>query len=65
MPKLYPVGLVLGTYIICQNEIGMYLIDQHAAKERINYEMYKKQMGNPKQEKIAMLFPLTIGLMYG
>ena len=60
MPELYPVGLVHGTYIICQNEKGMYLIDQHAAKERINYEIFKKELGNPKKEKISMLFPLTL-----
>ncbi|HOP65842.1 MAG TPA: DNA mismatch repair endonuclease MutL, partial [Bacilli bacterium] len=29
--KIFPVALVLGTYIICQNEKGIYLIDQHAA----------------------------------
>ena len=39
LPELYPVGLVHGTYIICQNEKGMYMIDQHAAKERVNYEL--------------------------
>ena len=60
MPELYPVGLVHGTYIICQNEKGMYLIDQHAAKERINYEIFKKELGNPKNNKISMLFPLTL-----
>ncbi len=60
LPEMYPVGLVHGTYIICQNEIGMYMIDQHAAKERINYEKFKKELGNPKTNKIAMLFPLTI-----
>ena len=60
MPELYPVGLVHGTYIICQNEKGMYLIDQHAAKERINYEIFKKELGNPKKNKISMLFPLTL-----
>lgn len=60
LPEMYPVGLVHGTYIICQNEIGMYMIDQHAAKERINYEKFKKELGNPKTDKIAMLFPLTI-----
>ena len=38
LPELYPVGLVLGTYIVCENERGIYLIDQHAAQERINYE---------------------------
>ncbi len=59
MPELYPVGLVHGTYIICQNEKGMYMIDQHAAKERINYELFKKQMGNPNVESTALLFPMT------
>ena len=60
MPLFYPVGQVLGTYIICQNELGMYLIDQHAAKERVNYEIYKEKLGNPKESSTAMLFPLTM-----
>lgn len=62
LPDLYPVGLVHGTYIICQNDLGMYLIDQHAAKERVNYEMYKKKLGNPKEGSISLLFPFTIEL---
>lgn len=60
LPELYPVGLVHGTYIICQNELGMYLIDQHAAKERVNYEYYKKKLGNPTNDSIQLLFPFTI-----
>ena len=59
LPELYPVGIVHGTYIVCQNDNGMYLIDQHAAKERCNYEYYKKKFGNPEKENIAMLFPFT------
>lgn len=62
LPDLYPVGLVHGTYIICQNDLGMYLIDQHAAKERVNYEMYKKKLGNPKKESTSLLFPFTLEL---
>jgi len=62
LPELYPVGLVHGTYIICQNELGMYLIDQHAAKERINYELFKEKLNNPTKENIPMLLPLTIEL---
>jgi len=62
LPEIYPVGLVHGTYIICQNELGMYLIDQHAAKERINYEFYKRKLGNPTNDSIQMLFPITIEL---
>ena len=60
MPVMYPIGLVHGTYIIAQNDIGMYIIDQHAAKERINYEMVKEKLNNPKKESISMMFPLTI-----
>ena len=60
LPEIYPVGLVHGTYIICQNEQGMYLIDQHAAKERINYELFKEKLNNPKTDSIPLLFPLTI-----
>lgn len=62
LPELYPVGLVHGTYIICQNEKGMYIIDQHAAKERCNYEKFKKMMGTTTGNSIQMLFPLTIEL---
>ena len=60
MPVMYPIGLVHGTYIICQNEIGMYIIDQHAAKERINYEIVKEKLNSKKKESISMMFPLTI-----
>ena len=60
MPNMYPIGLVHGTYIICQNEIGMYIIDQHAAKERINYETIKEKLNNPKVESMPMMFPLTL-----
>ena len=59
-PKIYPVGQVLGTYIVCHNEKGMYLIDQHAAAERYNYEKYKKAMSDPKHETISMLFPMNL-----
>ena len=62
MPEMYPVGLVHGTYIICQNEKGMYIIDQHAAKERCNYEKFKKEMGRPNVSSIALLFPIIIEL---
>lgn len=60
LPEMYPVGLVHGTYIICQNEEGMYLIDQHAAKERVNYEYYMEVFGNPKEGSTPLLFPLTL-----
>ena len=60
IPELYPIGLVWGTFIICQNEKGMYLIDEHAAKERVNYEIFKEKMNNPDHKKNSLLIPITI-----
>ena len=62
LPELYPIGLALGTYIICQNELGVYLIDEHAAQERINYEKYSYMLANPNNNTIKPLFPIIIEL---
>ena len=62
LPELYPVGLLHGTYIVCENEDGFYLIDQHAAKERINYEKYKYILGHPNNNTISPLIPIIIEL---
>ena len=62
LPELYPVGLALGTYIICQNEKGIYLIDQHAAQERINYEKVSYLLANPNKNTISSLVPFVIEL---
>ena len=59
---LYPVGLALGTYIIAQNEEGVYLIDQHAAQERINYDKYLKALKSKEISTVAPLFPINIEL---
>lgn len=58
--KMYPVGVVHGTYIIAENEDGMYLIDQHAANERINYEYYLKELSNPDAVVMDLLVPITL-----
>lgn len=62
MPEMYPTGLVHGTYIVLENENGMYLMDLHAAKERCNYERFKEAMGKPNIASVSMLFPITIEL---
>ena len=60
--KLYPVGQVHGTYIICENEDGMYIVDQHAAHERVNYEMITKRYQDEEVTYTDMLVPLSIEL---
>lgn len=62
LPELYPVGLLLGTYIVCENELGIYLIDQHAAKERVNYEKVSYELSHPNGNTISPLVPIVIEL---
>lgn len=62
LPELYPIGLALGTYIVCENERGIYLIDQHAAQERINYEKNSHLLAHPNNDVISPLIPMIIEL---
>ena len=59
---MHPVGIALATYIIAENEDGMYLIDQHAAQERINYEKYLKAMSSEDRHTMPLLVPINIEL---
>src|SRR5699024_3399157 len=59
IPMMYPIGQLQGTYILAQNENGLYMIDQHAAQERIKYEFFKKKLGNPINEWQQLLMTLT------
>ena len=58
---MIPRGVVLLTYIVAENEDGMYLIDQHAAAERINYEKVLKEM-KEKKPPVDLLIPIKIEL---
>lgn len=60
IPYLEYCGSVHGTYLIFQNEEGMYLMDQHAAAERINYEYYLEVLKNPTNASSLMLIPLHL-----
>ncbi len=60
IPPLYPIGQMHGTYILAQNEKGLYLIDQHAAQERIKYEFFKEKVGQVEPEVQELLIPLTL-----
>lgn len=59
-PELSMIGQMHGTYLIAQNETGLYLIDQHAAHERINYEYYFEKFGQPADASQQLLVPMTL-----
>ena len=64
LKKLYleVIGSIHGTFIVAQNDEGMYLIDQHAAHERVNYEKVLKALEEKEVHTMAMLFPISIEL---
>ena len=60
LPYFEYIGQLSGTYLLFQNEEGLYLVDQHAAQERINYEYYYEQLANPVKESTPLLIPINL-----
>jgi DNA mismatch repair protein MutL len=65
LPELFVIGIVMDTYIICENpeKTCMFMIDQHAAHERINYEKFLNQY-NSREILIQEIVPEVINLSY-
>lgn len=57
--SLEPLAQLHGTYIVAQNVDGLYLIDQHAAQERIHYERFRKLLSVPSQSGQMLVIPYT------
>lgn len=57
---LHPIGLAMGTYLFASDEECVYMIDIHAANERINYEKLLNDLKESVVHKTSMLFPITI-----
>lgn len=64
IPTLYPIGQLHGTYILAQNENGLYMIDQHAAQERIKYEYFKHKVGEVGNNLQDLLVPITLNYAF-
>lgn len=58
------IGQMHGNYILCENTDGLYIIDQHAAEERSNYEKYNALLESDKQDYIDLLIPFTIDVTH-
>lgn len=59
---LHPIGLAMGTYLFATDEENVYMIDIHAANERINYEKLLNALKEKEVSKISTLFPINIEL---
>jgi len=62
LPLLRVVGQVGQTYIVAEGPQGMYLIDQHAAHERILYEQMMAEQAKNSVASQTLLEPLTVEL---
>lgn len=62
VPAMRVLGQVGGTYIIAEGPSGVFLIDQHAAHERVMYERIMRQMTTNSVDRQPLLDPLVIEL---
>jgi DNA mismatch repair protein MutL len=60
-PDLLPLGQLLPTYILCQGHEGLYIIDQHAAHERVLYDYYYQQQEREHDSQM-LLVPVVLEL---
>lgn len=59
-PDLTYLGQLHGTYLLAQASDGLYIVDQHAAQERINYEHYRQAIGEVSDDQQTFLEPLVL-----
>ena len=62
LPILRVLGQMARTYIVAEGPEGMYLIDQHAAHERVIFDRIRKDKGGDGVEVQLLLDPVTIEL---
>ena len=56
-PELEYFGQMHGTYLFAQGKTGLYIIDQHAAQERVKYEYYREKIGQVDNSAQQLLVP--------
>lgn len=61
--RLRPVGQALGMYIVADDGENLYIIDQHAAHERVLYERFRARMMSEEVATVPLLTPLTLELV--
>lgn len=61
-PELTFLAQLHATYLLCQAEDGMYIVDQHAAQERFRYEYWREKIGEVSMDQQILLAPLLFDL---
>lgn len=56
-PQLEYFGQMHGTYLFAQGKEGLYIVDQHAAQERVKYEEYRQSIGEVSGDQQQLLVP--------
>ncbi|MFC6253241.1 DNA mismatch repair endonuclease MutL [Secundilactobacillus hailunensis] len=59
-PNLIYIGQFHGTYLLAQSDEGLYILDQHAAQERVNYEYYRQAIGEVSADQQRLLVPIVL-----
>ncbi|KRQ87025.1 DNA mismatch repair protein MutL [Caloramator mitchellensis] len=62
LPRLAVVGQIHFMYIIAEGEEDMFIIDQHAAHERVLYEKYLSEFSDAKIQSQTLLTPIIVEL---
>lgn len=57
--ELYYIGQLHGTYLLAQNDEGLFIVDQHAAMERVEYEKNYELLGSVEAHRVEPLLPLV------
>ena len=64
-PALKVVGQVKLTYIVAEGPEGMFLVDQHAAHERVLFDRLRRDAAQPSPLSQPLLEPVTVELTPG
>lgn len=59
-PALRYIGQLHNTFLLAEGEDGFYILDQHAAQERIKYEYYRERIGEVSNDAQNLLVPLVL-----
>ena len=58
--ELYYIGQLHGTYLLAQNEEGLFIVDQHAAMERVQYKKNYQLLQDVNGDCIELLIPIVL-----